>query len=85
MFSDGWLRPRKQGSGGVSKSIKGPSSLHALSTLFPFRRKIFSPRFVSSNEESETLQLIFIVVCRFSIDILLLRLKMLVISRKKLG
>lgn len=84
MFSDGWLRPRKQGSGGVSKSIKGPSSLHALSTLFPFRRKIFSPRFVSSNEESETLQLISIVV-RFSIDILLLRLKMLVISRKKLG
>lgn len=81
MFSDGWLRPRKQGSGGVSKSIKGPSSLHALSTLFPFRRKIF----VSSNEESETLQLISIVVCRFSIDILLLRLKMLVISRKKLG
>lgn len=84
MFSDGWLRPRKQGSGGVSKSIKGPSSLHALSTLFPFRRKIFSPRFVSSNEESETLQLISIVVL-FSIDILLLRLKMLVISRKKLG
>lgn len=72
MFSDGWLRPRKQGSGGVSKSIKGPSSLHALSTLFPFRRKIFSPRFVSSNEESETLQLISIVV-RFSIDIFLLR------------
>lgn len=25
MFSDGWLRPRKQGSGGVSKSINGPS------------------------------------------------------------
>lgn len=41
MFSDGWLRPRKQGSGGVSKSIKGPSwTFHSASFIEPFRREI---------------------------------------------
>lgn len=41
MFSDGWLRPRKQGSGGVSKSIKGPSwTFHFASFIESFRREI---------------------------------------------